>query len=101
MTTFTASDFGRTLTSNGNGSDHAWGGNHFVLGGAVQGGRVAGNRDQGYYPDLQRLADIDTGQGRLIPGVAATMRSSRPDHTCIIPLGAMLALNCGMAFSAG
>lgn len=67
---FTASDFGRTLTSNGNGSDHAWGGNHFVLGGAVAGGRVAGNRDQGYYPDLQRLAEIDTGQGRLIPGVA-------------------------------
>lgn len=70
VTLFTASDFGRTLTSNGNGSDHAWGGNHFVLGGSVAGGRVAGNRDQGFYPDLQRLSDIDTGQGRLIPGVA-------------------------------
>ncbi len=70
VTLFTASDFGRTLTSNGNGSDHAWGGNHFVMGGSVRGGRVAGNADQGYYPDFQRLADIDTGQGRLIPGVA-------------------------------
>jgi uncharacterized protein (DUF1501 family) len=70
VTLFTASDFGRTLSSNGNGSDHAWGGNHFVLGGSVAGGRVTGNRDQGYYPDLQRLTDIDTGQGRLIPGVA-------------------------------
>ncbi|MBA4137908.1 MAG: hypothetical protein C0518_11370 [Opitutus sp.] len=70
VTLFTASDFGRTLTSNGNGSDHAWGGNHFVLGGSVAGGKVAGNRDQGYYPDFQRLAEIDTGQGRLIPGVA-------------------------------
>lgn len=70
VTLFSASDFGRTLTSNGNGSDHAWGGNHLVLGGAVRGGNIFGNRDQGYYPDLQRLADIDTGQGRLIPGVA-------------------------------
>ena len=70
VTLFTASDFGRTLTSNGNGSDHAWGGNHLVLGGAVRGSNVFGNRDQGYYPDLQNLAAIDTGQGRLIPGVA-------------------------------
>ncbi len=70
VTLFTASDFGRTLTSNGNGSDHAWGGNHLVLGGAVRGGNVFGNREQGYYPDLQNLAAIDTGQGRLIPGVA-------------------------------
>ena len=70
VTLFTASDFGRTLTSNGNGSDHAWGGNHLVLGGAIRGGNVFGNRDQGYYPDLQRLAEIDTGQGRLIPGIA-------------------------------
>jgi hypothetical protein len=31
---------------------------------------VAGNADQGYYPDFQRLSEIDTGQGRLIPGVA-------------------------------
>ncbi len=70
VTLFTASDFGRTLKSNGNGSDHAWGGNHFVLGGAVKGGNVYGNKDQGYYPDFQNLAQIDTGQGRLIPGVA-------------------------------
>jgi uncharacterized protein (DUF1501 family) len=70
VTLFTASDFGRTLTSNGNGSDHAWGGNHLVLGGAVKGGNVFGNREQGYFPDFQNLAAIDTGQGRLIPGVA-------------------------------
>ena len=70
VTLFTASDFGRTLTSNGNGSDHAWGGNHFALGGAVAGGYVFGNKAQGYYPDFQNLATIDTGQGRLIPGVA-------------------------------
>jgi uncharacterized protein (DUF1501 family) len=37
VTTFNGSDFGRTLTSNGNGTDHAWGGNYFVMGGAVKG----------------------------------------------------------------
>jgi uncharacterized protein (DUF1501 family) len=70
VTLFSASDFARTLKSNGNGSDHAWGGNHFVLGGSVRGGRVAGNSDQGFYPDFTRLSTIDTGSGRLIPGVA-------------------------------
>ena len=70
VTLFSASDFARTLTSNGDGSDHAWGGNHFVLGGAVKGGQVFGDRTAGYYPDLQYLSAIDTGQGRLIPGVA-------------------------------
>jgi uncharacterized protein (DUF1501 family) len=38
VTLFTASDFGRTLTSNGDGSDHGWGSHHFAIGGAVQGG---------------------------------------------------------------
>jgi uncharacterized protein (DUF1501 family) len=70
VTLFSASDFGRTLKSNGNGSDHAWGGNHFVLGGSVRGGRVAGDRDRGFFPDFTRLSEIDTGSGRLIPGVA-------------------------------
>jgi len=70
VTLFTASDFARTLTSNGNGSDHAWGGNHLALGGAVAGGYALGNKAQGYYPDFQNIAQIDTGQGRLIPGVA-------------------------------
>ena len=38
VTLFTASDFGRTFTSNGDGTDHGWGGHHFVMGGAVRGG---------------------------------------------------------------
>jgi uncharacterized protein (DUF1501 family) len=42
VTTFTASDFGRTLTSNGDGTDHGWGSHQFVMGGAVQGGRIFG-----------------------------------------------------------
>jgi uncharacterized protein (DUF1501 family) len=42
VTTFTASDFGRTFTSNGDGTDHGWGAHHFVLGGAVRGGNLYG-----------------------------------------------------------
>jgi uncharacterized protein (DUF1501 family) len=43
VTTFTASDFGRTFTSNGDGTDHGWGAHHFVMGGAVKGGDLYGN----------------------------------------------------------
>jgi uncharacterized protein (DUF1501 family) len=42
-TAFTASDFGRSMTSNNGGTDHGWGSHHFVLGGAVQGGEFYGN----------------------------------------------------------
>lgn len=42
VTTFTASDFGRTFTSNGDGTDHGWGAHHFVMGGAVRGGDLYG-----------------------------------------------------------
>jgi uncharacterized protein (DUF1501 family) len=43
VTAFTASDFGRTFTSNGDGTDHGWGSHHFVMGGAVRGGDLYGN----------------------------------------------------------
>lgn len=43
VTTFTASEFGRTFTSNGDGTDHGWGAHHFVMGGAVNGGDLYGN----------------------------------------------------------
>ena len=62
VTTFTASDFGRTLSSNGRGSDHAWGGNHMVMGPAVAGGDIYGR-----FPNLFPGNDLDTGRGRLIP----------------------------------
>lgn len=62
VTLFTASDFGRTLTSNGRGSDHAWAGNHFVVGGGVNGRRIYGQ-----YPDLYQGSPLDVGRGRLIP----------------------------------
>ena len=62
VTLFTASDFGRTLTSNGEGSDHAWGGNQEVVGGAV-----AGRKIYGQYPVLYEDNPLDVGRGRLIP----------------------------------
>ncbi|MEM9025773.1 MAG: DUF1501 domain-containing protein, partial [Verrucomicrobiota bacterium] len=65
VTTFTASDFGRTLTSNGRGSDHAWGGNQLVMGGAVDGKRIFGN-----YPSLALRSELDIGRGRMIPTVS-------------------------------
>lgn len=63
VTLFSASDFGRTLTSNGDGSDHGWGGNQFIMGGAVSGGRFFGE----YPNDLSLGNPLDTGRGRLIP----------------------------------
>ena len=62
VTTFTQSDFGRTLTSNGDGTDHAWGGNQLVIGGAV-----AGHTLYGRYPLLQIDGPDDVGGGRMIP----------------------------------
>ncbi|MEM9530174.1 MAG: DUF1501 domain-containing protein [Pseudomonadota bacterium] len=62
VVTFTASDFGRTLTSNGEGSDHAWGGNHMIMGGPVRGRQIYGS-----YPQLYANNPLDVGRGRLIP----------------------------------
>lgn len=62
VTLFTASDFGRTLTSNGRGSDHAWGGNQLVVGGGVNGKNIYGQ-----FPALYEDNPLDLGRGRLIP----------------------------------
>ena len=65
VTTFTASDFGRTLPSNGLGSDHGWGGHHLIMGGAVKGGKTYGT-----YPVLAINGPDDTSTGRWIPTLA-------------------------------
>ena len=62
VTTFTISDFARTMTSNGKGSDHGWGGHHLVMGGAVKGGQQFGT-----YPTIQKDNPLDTGRGVFVP----------------------------------
>ena len=65
VTAFTASDFGRTLTSNGDGSDHGWGSHHFVMGGAVNGGTILGTA-----PEIGLTHNQQVGSGRLLPSTA-------------------------------
>jgi uncharacterized protein (DUF1501 family) len=87
-TAFTASDFGRSMTSNNGGTDHGWGSHQFVLGGAVQGGKFYGNgcgfsgqaanyglvmpsllnpTPLNYYSPSPNLNDPGDGNGRVIP----------------------------------
>jgi len=71
VTTFTMSDFARTLSGNGNGSDHAWGGNMMVMGNRVDGGKIYGR-----YPELRLDSNSDAEQdwsfarGQYIPTTA-------------------------------
>jgi uncharacterized protein (DUF1501 family) len=65
VTSFTASDFGRTFPSNGEGSDHGWGSHHLILGGAVN-----GQRTYGTFPVLTVNGPNDTNTGRWIPTTA-------------------------------
>ncbi len=71
VTTFTGSDFGRALQSNGKGSDHGWGSHHFVIGGAVKGGTIYGQ-----FPTVALGTAEDAGQGRLIPTIATDQYAS-------------------------
>jgi uncharacterized protein (DUF1501 family) len=77
VTTFTMSDFNRTLLANGNdsgaGSDHAWGGHHVVMGGAVNGGDV-----YGHFPPLKTGAGLDShaSRGRFIPETSVDQYAS-------------------------
>ena len=100
VTAFTASDFGRTLVGNGNGSDHGWGSMHFVLGGGVLGNRVYGS-----FPTVALKGPEDVGQGRLMPTTsvdeyAATLARwfgvADTDLTTVLPnLGRFSTRNLG------
>lgn len=66
VTSFTASDFGRSLAFNSSGTDHGWGGHHFVMGGSVRGANFYGSM-----PSLQADNNPDdTGWGQIIPTLA-------------------------------
>jgi uncharacterized protein (DUF1501 family) len=62
VTTFTISEFARTLTSNGDGTDHAWGGTSMVIGGSLNGKKMYGK-----YPNLKLNDELDIGNGVFIP----------------------------------
>lgn len=65
VTLFTASDFGRTLAVNGDGTDHGWGAHHLVVGGAVNGQQIYGD-----IPPIGFGHEFDAGSGRLIPSLS-------------------------------
>ncbi|WP_395688088.1 DUF1501 domain-containing protein [Caenimonas koreensis] len=89
VTTFTGSDFGRTLVGNNDGSDHGWGNMQFVLGGAVKGKSFVGTA-----PVLANNGPDDVGQGRLLPStsvdqLAGTLATwfgvSQTDQDMVLP----------------
>jgi uncharacterized protein (DUF1501 family) len=71
VTTFTASDFGRTMASNGDGSDHGWGSHHLVVGGAVKGKAFYGSAPPVSVGNTSAPEDQwHVGQGRLLPSTS-------------------------------
>lgn len=100
VTTFTHSEFGRTLSSNSDGTDHAWGSHQMVMGGAVRGGRI-----YGLMPDLRIGSADDVRDGRFIPTTAVDqyaatlgrwMGANNADlHTLFPNLGRFATANLG------
>ena len=74
VTTFTASDFSRTLPTNSQGSDHGWGSHHLVMGGAVNPNQL--KRTYGALPTFALNGPDDTGLGRWIPSLAVDQYSA-------------------------
>jgi uncharacterized protein (DUF1501 family) len=71
VTAFTASDFGRTLASNGDGSDHGWGSHHMMVGGAVKGQKFYGTAPPVSVGSTSAPDDQwHVGQGRLLPSTS-------------------------------
>jgi len=86
VTTFTMSDFNRTLQPNSAaGSDHAWGGHHMVMGGAVNGGQIYGS-----YPTLALGGPNDSGQnGRWIPTLSSSQYAATLASWFGVPSGSL------------
>jgi uncharacterized protein (DUF1501 family) len=82
VTTFTASEFGRTFTNNGDGTDHGWGGHHFIAGGAIKGGDVYGSIPhystadaKGVFSSLDQLSN-----GVLLPSTSVDQMAYTLGH---------------------
>lgn len=92
VVTFTASDFGRTLTSNGDGTDHGWGGHQFAVGGPVRGGDI-----YGAMPLLALDGPDDLGAGRIVPTLSVDQYAATLLRWFGLPAGAIddLAPNLG------
>jgi uncharacterized protein (DUF1501 family) len=85
VVTFTASDFGRSLRSNGRGTDHAWGSNAFVFGAPVDGGKIFGT-----YPDVALGSGDDVGfGGRFLPSTSIDVYFAELLRWFGIPSGSM------------
>ena len=110
VTSFTMSDFGRTQTSNGAGSDHGWGTHCLALGGAVNGGTFYGGTAAGSeFPTVALLGPNDVGQGRLLPVTsvdeygatfAKWMGASTGELSTVFPNLGRFARTNGMGFLA-
>lgn len=92
VTAFTASDFGRTFTSNGDGTDHGWGSHHFVLGGAVRGGD--------FYGRFPTLGVKNTNNNNFDSSPDQLGNGSLLPQTSVDQLGATLARWMGVADAA-
>lgn len=82
VTLFSQSEFARTLNSNGNGSDHAWGGVQFVVGGAVQGGRLIGT-----VPDIRLNGPDSLDRGQFIPTTSSDQYAATLAQWFGVPAG--------------
>jgi len=89
VTTFTESDFSRTFqATSGNGSDHAWGSHHLVIGGAVKGGRIFGR-----FPSFQLGGPDDTDtRGRWIPTTSVDQYGATLSSWFGIPQAALFSI---------
>lgn len=104
VTTFTASDFGRTFTSNGDGTDHGWGAHHFVMGGAVRGGDIYGR-----FPTYSRADEHgdfaspnQIGNGTMLPEVSVDQYAATMARWFGVPDAQLPALFPNLAnFGAG
>jgi uncharacterized protein (DUF1501 family) len=78
VTTFTMSEFSRTINPNSDGTDHAWAGNHFVMGGAVKGGNLFGTPavSGGIFPDLTLNGPDCLSRGQMLPATSCDQYSA-------------------------